>query len=676
VKACKFFCVGVFVLCSAVVRGQEAAPPRKSLIHNGNFEVVSDEWPPPGWVVWGQNRDPNNVAIDTTNPHSGKACLRIHRPAGTYAFPVSSPTDPIRTGKGKAYIVTFWARAADPNVPGVFYFEAAEGLDPWKDAKERPGRWPIDASHEWKQFHVQIHEGKDFLAERAPYIALAFRPSRTKGTRQTLWIDDIVVSEVKSGAEPLLDPSKLDVGSVRHRLGPGEEFRFSVHPGRQLGPVTKQASGVSFHRIGGRGRHAYNYEGEYVLEPELAEAIRLMKVPMTRFNGFADPQLSFTLTEGLDKTASLVDRVDIPQEWVVLELEPGGATFTLSPEQWASAVAHSVKKGYKFRLWEIANEPYTRKATAFKSPDDYAEHVLAVSEAIRKVQPEARIGIGIHAGTSSWGNYLLKAAAGGYDFVVGHYYSSANPYEEDFEYVALSANYKKLQEILTVNALIRAYNPGRDAYQLDTEWGLHPAWSDVEETDPTHWWRYSNICGTLHRAVRLIYYAREGVLRGASGWEMFARFRYTPFAYLTRQAPDKRFLLYWLYTYFNRHLGDIALETVGTAPYYQPVSEAYDQEAAGPYTPTLVTMNAGGDTLYFVIANGSWQRSFPCRVDLEGFPAGEAEAMALSQQDKDANPLVDRREDVIAPVPVELSERRMELTIPAHSVVFITVRAK
>ena len=124
-----------------------------------------------------------------------------------------------------------------------------------------------------------------------------------------------------------------------------------------------------------------------------------------------------------------------------------------------------------------------------------------------------------------------------------------------------------LDRVLRIEALLRAYNPNRDVYQYDTEWGMICSTPDGKEADYED--RNANIIGTMHRAVRLIYYAREDILRGASGWQMFSRLDAQGFGILSQDAPDKRFMLYWLYYYFNRHLGEWALLTDGTAPYYR-----------------------------------------------------------------------------------------------------------
>jgi hypothetical protein len=87
-----------------------------------------------------------------------------------------------------------------------------------------------------------------------------------------------------------------------------------------------------------------------------------------------------------------------------------------------------------------------------------------------------------------------------------------------------------------------------------------------EGKEPDYEDRHANIIGTIHRAVRLIYYAREAILRGASGWQMFSRLGGQGFGILSQDAPNQRFMLDWLYYYFNRHLGEWVLPTDGTAP--------------------------------------------------------------------------------------------------------------
>ena len=183
-----------------------------------------------------------------------------------------------------------------------------------------------------------------------------------------------------------------------------------------------------------------------------------------------------------------------------------------------------------------------------------------------------------------------------------------------------------------------------------------------------------HIIGSLHRAVLLIYYAREDILRGASGWQMFSRLDAPGFGILSQEAPDKRFMLYWLYYYFNRHLGEWALATDGVAPFYQPRQEADRALLGGPLTPALATLSKDEREIYLVIANGSWTRPVPCRIGLRNFDVGGAAGVLLTNDHLDGSPLLDRKEDAIMNLPVAKEAGGVTCTLPAHAVVFLTLQ--
>ncbi|MFC1715797.1 hypothetical protein ACFL6S_19165 [Candidatus Poribacteria bacterium] len=507
---------------------------------------------------------------------------------------------------------------------------------------------------------------------------LGFKATTDNQEEKALWLDDVVVTERESSREGrMVDEDTLDYAPLEHRLRPGQQLDFTVDTKKRLRRATRDASGVSFHRVAGWTRAPYNRDGEYTLSPELEQAVREMRLPMTRFYAVGDE--AFGLEAAIDKAAEVCRRVGVPEDHTVLELETQGATSKLPPEVWARGVQHSVQKGYKFRHWEVANEPYLmRPGTAFSSPDVYINHVKAVSAAIREVQPDSQIGIGIHPRSLPWGNYVMKQAAGFYDFVVGHHYAVQSVHKRSFEIAVLTENFRKLETILKLNATIHAYNPDQDVYQYDTEWGMHSGGSDGEKADYVD--RNANIFGTLHRAVRLIYYAREDILRGASSWEMFSRTRTQGFGILSPDVPDKRFMIYWLYYYFNRHVGEWVLDMDGTAPYYTPAEgdDPYIESGAspGPITPALVTISEDGSTIYLVIANGSWDQAIPCSVTLHNFEVSDAVGVALSHPDPDGKPLLERKEDAISGFPISVDGSRITCTVPAHSVVFVTLRIR
>jgi hypothetical protein len=75
-----------------VVAGTAFCDDAKVVFHD-DFEQASTASPPAGWAMWGaeQYKTPANYTRDTTNAHSGQACFRIHHPAKTGGYIVSSP---------------------------------------------------------------------------------------------------------------------------------------------------------------------------------------------------------------------------------------------------------------------------------------------------------------------------------------------------------------------------------------------------------------------------------------------------------------------------------------------------------------------------------------------------------------------------------------------------------
>jgi len=648
----------------------------QNLVYNGDFEETSEAKPPPGWVMWGAQvyKIPENYTRDATDPHGGQACFRIHHPANTAGYIVSAPDHAIRPKPGMMYEVSFWARTDKPG-PSQFYFTAYETINPYRDAPS-PGRWMIDVTGDWEEFRFAAREGWDFFADRSQYILLTFNATTDQAQDKTLWIDDVAVKELPSDREGrLVDEASLTYEPLQHVLREGSELAFTVDVGKPVRPATRAAGGVSFHRVCGWTGQPFNKEGAYTLAPEIETAIRDMRLPMTRFYAVGDEP--FGVEAAIDKAAEVVDKVGVPQDMTVLEFETQGATSTLPPETWARGVKHSRERGYGFRYWEIANEPYIVHAgTAFPTPDDYIAHVKAVSAAVRAVDPEGKIGVAISR-DQSWGNYVLKETAGCYDFVVAHYYAVSNIHQRKFEAATLTENYRTLDRLLRTNALIAAYNPGREVYQLDTEWGMHSGGPNGERADYVN--RNANIFGTLHRAVRLITYAREGMLRGASSWQMLSNVGGLGFGVLSQQAPDKRCMIHWLYYYLNRHVGTQVLPMDGTAPYYTPAEGDDPQtrpgEFPGPLTPALVTKSEDGKTIYLIAANGSWDKTVPCRMTLRNFAAKSAEGVLLSSDDPNGSPLLERKEDFVHGLAVSVDRDAVTCDLPPHSVSFVTLRS-
>ncbi|MCE5237674.1 hypothetical protein LLH23_04195 [bacterium] len=649
-----------------------------NLCFNGDFELASTESPPPGWAMWGAQvyKNPANYTRDTTNPHGGQACFRLFHPANTAGYIVSAPDKALHAEAGRMLQVSFWARTDKPGA-SEFLFTAYETINPFVDAPS-PGGFTINVGAEWRQFRFTVYEGWDYFADRSKLILLSFIPTRDQALEKTLWLDDVVLTQeptTKPGR--MVDERSLQFEPLQHRLQPGDRLEFTVDASQPLRPATRDVGGISFHRVVGWTGEPYNKPGEYTLNPEVQDAIEALKLPMTRFYAVGDEP--FGVEAAIDRIVALIGKVGIPQEKTVLELETQSANTKLPPEVWARAARQCTDKGYRFLYWEVSNEPYIRRAdSAFATPDDYVQHVREVSAAIKQAQPGAQVGIAITE-SQSWGSYLLKQAAGSYDFVVGHYYAAGQVHRRKFEAIALTDNFRVLERMLRVNALIREYNPGREVVQLDTEWGSHSAGPNGERADYVD--RNGNIFGVLHRGVRLIYTAREGMLRGASAWQMLNRLNAQGFAILFQQAPEKRSMLYWLYYYFNRHVGEQVLNTVGTAPYYTP-AEGDDPTfrpgtaPSGPLTPVLVTLSEDRKTMYVIIANGSWDKTVPCKIGWSHFTAAGSEAYVLSDGNPDGKPLVEDDAAFASLADPPTKPDGLTYDVPPHSVTFIMIEGK
>jgi len=650
-----------------------ALAAENNLVFHDDFELASTQSPPPGWAMWGaaQHKVPANYIRDTTNPHRGQACFRIHHPAKTDGYVVLAPDRAIRPKSGMIYTVSFWART-DKAGKAVFSWTAYQSINPFVDA-ESPGSLTLDAGREWKEFSFSVREGLDLFADQSRFLLLTYKAAIGSNEERTLWIDDVrVVEQPDPTPTRLLNEATLPHDALQHRLRPGGMLDFTVDSSKRGRRATRDVGGVSFHRVCGWTGQPYNQKGEYTLAPELETAIREMRLPMTRLYAVGDEP--FSIESAIDKVADLCRRVGVAQDHCVLEFENQGASTQLAPETWARGVRHSLQRGYGFHHWEIANEPYASlwgHGEAFPTPESFMAHFKSVSRAIRDADPKAQVGVDIHSHNVRWGNYLLKELAGDYDFVAPHYYCGASVHKLPFEEIALTENYRMLDRVLRINALLHAYNPQREVFQYDTEWGMICGTPEGKEADYED--RNANIIGTIHRAVRLIYYAREEILRGASGWQMFSRLGGQGFGILSQEAPNQRFMLYWLYYYFNRHLGEWVLPTDGTAPYYQPQQPADREPFTGPLTPTLVTQSDDGQTIYLVIANGSWSRAVPCRVHLRNFRATHTTGILLMNNHLDAKPLLEHKEDAVSDFAVQLTAEDARCVIPPHAVVFVTL---
>lgn len=660
------------MLCAAAAAAGSAWAVRIPL-KNGGFEEGAVGEVPPGWQLWGhdERRDRRDFAVDEAVAHSGKRSLRILHPEGAHGYIVTAVRDNlIPVQSNSVYTLSFFVRTDRPGEAEVHIEGHAQG-NPQAARTVFEKRFSV--SHGWQRMAFTLTEGATFFRDDFGYLMVAIHavPSGPPQPTRTLWVDDVTVEEnpAPPGAVRLQDPMRLPYEPLRHRLVPGEALEVTLHADRTLRPATRLACGVSFHRASGYMGLPYDRAGEYRMSASQEDSIRALHLPFTRFYAVGDE--TYSLEQGIDKIADVLARCGIPQRGTVLEFETQGAATKLPPETWARGVRYARDKGYAFRHWEVSNEPWGKPA--FASPDDYVEHLKKVEGAIHAAQPDGLVGIGIHYADLNWGNYILAAAAGHYDFVCGHWYSFVNVKKNSLETVAAGENYRLLDEMLRMNALLRHYNPGRAVFQYDTEWSLHSnAGGAVAETPQN-----GNIVGALHRAVRLIYYVREDIVQGASAWEMFSSPAKSRWNALGLLSPDeeRQAAIYWVHRCFNDYVGDRVIAIEGTTPYYEQTGEAVDarlRPLAGPLVPLVAMGDSGGQALTVIAANVSADRTVPCLLRLGAFTARSVTGVRLCQDDVNAHPLLAKKEDLVTPFEARVEQGdRVRCAIPPKSVVFL-----
>ncbi|MFN8487970.1 MAG: carbohydrate binding domain-containing protein [Caldilineaceae bacterium] len=670
-------------LCLLCLLWEPTYAQNTNLIYNGDFELATNDRPPLGWLMWGddQYKNPANYTRDPQNPHTGTAAFRIYHPANSAGYIAADPAkNIIQAQKRQTYTFHFWAKS-DSSGPAIFLIGVLKSLTPLVGCAEPaiPIFQPITVSTSWQQFTFQLTEGFDFFADSCPYLQMAFSatPLDNAGmqTVRTVWLDDIVVQASPATGLALYNPDTIAYTPLQHRLQPGTlaaGLQMTVDASQVVRPATQKAGGVSYHQLASTYVGVpYDQQGNYTLPASQEAAVQAMQLPFTRIYAVgAEP---FPLAAALDKTANVLARTNIPQDGSVLELEDQSATSILSPTEWANGVKYAQQKGYQFRYWEIANEPWSYipgYTNIFTSADDYINHVKAVSPAIRQVQANSQIGIGINTESLKWGTYVLGATAGQYDFVAGHWYSFISP-SRPFETIVAGENYRILDRMLRYNALLRAYNPNRTVYQYDTEWGLLSG--DNAATTPQN----GNSVGVLHRAVRLIHYLREDIVQGASSWSLFGppAFDSDALGILPPNDSSQRSMLYWLHLLVNKYTGASVLSMTGTTPYYTP--DANDV-LAGPLVPAVAMRSQDGKQLYLIIANTSFNQAIPCTINVRNFGiTGSAGQLLHSVNEGTAllneSFVLNTASDFVHDLPLTVQGSSVTCSLPAHSVAFIAL---
>ena len=163
----------------------------------------------------------------------------------------------IRPRRGMIYTVSFWARAEKAG-KALFQWTAYRNIQPFVDAAS-PGSLPCAVDREWRPYTCSVREGLDFFAEDSRFLLLTFHATSVAAQEQTLWIDDVRVTE-QADPHPvaLMNAATIPHAALEHRLRPGDRLEFTVNATDRLRRATTDTGGVSFHRVCGWTGQPYN----------------------------------------------------------------------------------------------------------------------------------------------------------------------------------------------------------------------------------------------------------------------------------------------------------------------------------------------------------------------------------------------------------------------------------
>ncbi len=285
-----------------------------------------------------------------------------------------------------------------------------------------------------------------------------------------------------------------------------EEASIVIDAGRVLGPVNRQILGVNVPgmRSSWEPEHAYSdYAGglwdaarsRFVEEP--IDLGRQIKVGALRFpggNGIQNYDWKATIEKnrssyffGVDEYMRLARELGAQPLWT-LSYFTGGPDDAADLVQYLNASAidghpwaqKRADKGnvqpYDVRYFELGNEVDSgdRKDIKSVSPEQYGADYIRYSEAMKKVDPQVRLGAGMYY--DSWNQKVMEVVREKIDFGVAHIYPTPvwgknlenMPAEKIF---AISLAIPVVQvdaELKALNALLKRY-AGRDVPIFVTE---------------------------------------------------------------------------------------------------------------------------------------------------------------------------------------------------------------
>ncbi len=380
------------------------------------------------------------------------------------------------------------------------------------------------------------------------------------------------------------------------------------------------------------------------------------------------------MEETLERLKRFCAMIGLPAANVVVELENQDARSILDPADWGRAVAYNRAHQLGFRLWEIANEPYSAawgNPSYFKTSAEYGQHVIACAKAMRAADPSAQVGLEIDSMAPGWGETIMRQCAGFYDFACPHYYAGSHGFGPGTYYQsALLTCWQTFDWTRRDLQSLREANPGKSIPLQVTEWAGVGDTADGKGTDLNSFG--TNIIGALHRAIRQVWYLREDLVQGAMQWQSHAPTASTAgFAFFFWQKDlDARTVVWYLSDLLNNRLGDgVLADRVGS-----PMVEiGFDRL---PVFHSVCTRDSKTGRLSWVLVNAARDDALKCRLSIKGSRLTARGRVTTLTQPIDASPIITDPKAIESDGAVSFAAGRAEVILPAHSVSIVEVQSR
>lgn len=135
--------------------------------------------------------------------------------------------------------------------------------------------------------------------------------------------------------------------------------------------------------------------------------------------------LDFDAFMGICKAAGAEPVVVVCYDSMYKPAEPGGTSPThLQLLETAIAWVRyaNITKKYGVKYWEIGNESYMKSYNGSATAEDYAKDLIEFSTAMKKVDPEIKIGANGPNHTDDWWKTVLQKSSAHIDFLAIHVY--------------------------------------------------------------------------------------------------------------------------------------------------------------------------------------------------------------------------------------------------------------